>query len=110
MLCQIPFGSVTTYGDIARAIGSPGHARQVGWTLGNFPDGIELPCHRVVNSEGKLSGGWSFGHPEIMRQRLLEEGVPFQREYQVDLEMCRWDLEAMLSAADKMDDFENIPA
>lgn len=84
----IPWGRVTTYGAIARALGSVRGARMVGWALHAAPDG--LPCHRVVNRYGELSGGWHFGHPDVMKQLLMAEGVPFLAEYQVDLRRCLW--------------------
>ncbi len=60
----------------------------VGWALHAAPD--DLPCHRVVNRYGELSGGWHFGHPDVMKQLLMAEGVPFIAEYRVDLRRCLW--------------------
>ncbi len=90
IVARIPYGRVTTYGSIARALGSPRGARMVGWVLNGAYGGGDYPCHRVVNRIGYLSGGWHFGHPDIMRALLLEEGVPFIDEYQVDLKRCLW--------------------
>ena len=87
----IPSGSVTTYGRIARTIGDARGARMVGWTLNGLTATHGLPCHRVVNRTGELTGGWAFGHPDIMRQHLLDEGIPFRAEYEVDLAACVWD-------------------
>lgn len=113
IVARIPYGRVTTYGRIAQALGSIRGARLVGWALATVPDGHDLPCHRVVNRIGELSGGWHFGHPDIMRARLLAEGIPFRDEYQVDLAKCLWepwDEEAPDSAAtDEMDDLDFIP-
>lgn len=105
---QIPEGRVTTYGDIAIALGAPRGARQVGWAIAGAPPGLELPFHRVVNREGFLSGGWAFGHPEIMKQRLVAEGVPFRDEYTVDIARCRWTLGASSTPADEVHDFEQV--
>jgi len=105
---QIPRGRVTTYGDIARALGDPRGARQVGWAIAGSPAGLDLPFHRVVNREGFLSGGWAFGHPEIMKERLLAEGVPFIDEFTVDIKRCRWVPGDGSSAADEVDDLEQI--
>ena len=72
---EIPFGDVATYGDISRAIGSPGAARATGNALGANPMPIVVPCHRVVASGGKL-GGYTGG---IDRKKLLlglERGEP----------------------------------
>lgn len=87
----IPVGRVTTFGLIARALGSPRSARIVGGALMHTPEDRHIPAHRVVNRIGFLSGGWHFGHPDIMRDRLLAEGVPFKDEYTVDLVKVIWD-------------------
>lgn len=91
IVARIPPGRVTTYGRIARTLGEPRAARMVGWALLQVDDGLDLPCHRVVNRTGFLSGGWHFGHPDIMRGLLLDEGVPFKSEYEVDLARCVWE-------------------
>ena len=90
-VARIPFGRVTTYGRIARAVGEPRSARMVGWALTAPPPERDLPCHRVVNRVGFLSGGWHFGHPDVMKGLLLDEGIPFVSEYVVDLDRCVWD-------------------
>lgn len=87
----IPEGKVTTYGLIARALGRPRSARIVGWAVLRLPNGHDVPAHRLVNRVGYLSGGWHFGHPQVMRDLLLEEHVRFVNEYQVDLVACVWD-------------------
>lgn len=105
---QIPHGRVTSYGDIARALGDPRGARQVGWAIAGSPEGLDLPFHRVVNREGFLSGGWAFGHPEIMKQRLVAEGVPFIDEYTVDMKRCHWIPGEDSAPADEVDDLEQV--
>jgi len=90
VVTRIPAGRVTTYGRIAMAIGFPRAARIVGWTLAHLPDGVDVPAHRVVNREGRLTGAHAWGAPEIMRDLLEEEGVPFIGEWQVDLDGCVW--------------------
>jgi methylated-DNA-protein-cysteine methyltransferase related protein len=109
-IANIPYGRVTTYGDIAEAIGAPRNARRVGWVMHGLPSDNELPCHRVVNRDGDLTGGWMWGHPDIMKGLLLDEGVPFVREHRVDLAKCRWfpQDELDLAPADHMDDFDLI--
>ena len=87
---SIPRGKVTTYGDLARAAGIPRDARRVGWILNSVPADLDLPCHRVVNRRGELSGGWAFGHPDRMRQMLENEGVRFIEEYRVDMQRHHW--------------------
>jgi methylated-DNA-[protein]-cysteine S-methyltransferase len=64
---RIPYGSVATYGEVARAIGSPRAARATGNALGANPMPIVVPCHRVVASGGKV-GGYTGG---IGRKELL---------------------------------------
>src|SRR3954471_23357268 len=110
-IARIPFGRVTTYGDIAEAIGAPRNARRVGWVMHALPSDNDLPCHRVVNRDGDLTGGWMWGHPDIMKGLLLDEGVQFIRAHRVDMAKCRWypQDELDLAAADEMDDFDLIP-
>jgi methylated-DNA-protein-cysteine methyltransferase-like protein len=90
IVSQIPFGRVTTYGTIARALGTQRGARSVGWALSVAPEAADLPCHRVVNHKGFLSGGWHWGHPDIMAGLLRDEGVPFLEPHRVDLARCLW--------------------
>jgi methylated-DNA-protein-cysteine methyltransferase related protein len=90
MVSRIPHGRVTTYGSIARALGTPRAARSVGWALSLAPGEDTLPCHRVVDRNGFLSGGWHWGHPDVMAALLHDEGVPFLDPYRVDLAACLW--------------------
>jgi methylated-DNA-protein-cysteine methyltransferase-like protein len=110
IVARVPYGRVVTYGDIARATGSARRARMVGWVLNRLPEDNELPCHRVVNKDGYLSGGWQWGHPEIMKSLLLAENVRFRDEYVVDLAACQWFpwVDERLAAADEMDDFDLV--
>ena len=62
----------------------------MGWLVHDPPEDLELPCHRIVNREGRLSGGWAFGHPCVMRAMLEAEVVTFIEEYRVDLTIHRW--------------------
>lgn len=91
VVARIPRGRVTTYGRVARAIGDVRGARMVGWALSAVPPELDLPCHRVVNRVGELSGGWHFGHPDVMRALLVAEGIPFADDYQVDLRASLWE-------------------
>ncbi|MGN0807656.1 MAG: MGMT family protein [Candidatus Coproplasma sp.] len=86
---QIPLGKVATYGDIAREVGAPCCARQVGWALHNNPRPIEIPCHRVVFADGSLSKGFAFGGAEVQKQLLESEGVEVSSDYRVDLKKYR---------------------
>jgi len=80
----------------------------VGWAIAGSPAGLDLPFHRVVNRDGFLSGGWAFGHPEVMKQRLLADGVRFADEYTVDMKRCHWIPGDDSSATDEMDDLEQV--
>jgi methylated-DNA-protein-cysteine methyltransferase related protein len=90
VVAHIPRGRVTTYGAIARALGAPRAARSVGWALSVAPAEAGLPCHRVVDRNGNLSGGWHWGHPDVMAALLSDENVPFLEPYRVDLTRCLW--------------------
>jgi AraC family transcriptional regulator, regulatory protein of adaptative response / methylated-DNA-[protein]-cysteine methyltransferase len=70
-LLEIPSGSVTTYGDIAAAIGEPGASRAVGTAVGANPVSYLIPCHRVIRSTGEL-GGYAWG-PDRKRVMLALE-------------------------------------
>lgn len=86
IVSQIPSGRVTTYGIIATWAGWPSHSRMVGRTLRYAPEAALLPCHRVVNKEGRTAPGWS-------RQRVLleEEGVAFRPNGHVDMQRHLWE-------------------
>ena len=86
----VPKGKVVTYGDIARAIGSPRASRQVGWALHSNPYYGIVPCHRVVFKDGSLAPGFAFGGIDIQKSMLLSEGVEFKEDYKVDIEKYRW--------------------
>jgi len=96
---RIPPGRVTSYGRLARALGHPRGARQVGWALARTPDDLVLDAHRVVGHDGFLSGGWAFGAPEVQRALLEAEGVQFRADGRVDLERFLWSLEELELAA-----------
>ena len=89
IVAEIPTGKVTTYGRIAKMLGNPRLSRAVGYALSVSPS--NLPCHRVVDRNGKLAD--AFFHDGINEQQLLleEEGVPFTEQGLVDLEACIWD-------------------
>ena len=83
---QIPRGRVTTYGLIATLAGWPSHARMVGRTLRYTPGAELLPCHRVVNKEGRTAPGWNW-----QRTLLEEEGVRFKENGHVDMSSHLWE-------------------
>lgn len=88
---SIPHGKVTTYGHIAQAIGARSGARLVGWALNAvaLSDRLDIPCHRVVNRLGELSGRMHFETPHVMRERLQAEKVTFKGDV-VDLSQHLW--------------------
>ena len=80
---KIPQGRVTTYGDIARSIGTR-DARRVGHAL-HANRNNQVPCHRVVFGDGSLAPGYAFGGPRVQKNKLLSEGVSFKSDGKVDL-------------------------
>ena len=88
---KIPEGKVTTYGDIARAIGAPRCARQVGWALHCNPQPGVIPCHRVVFSNGSVCTGFAFGGPEVQAAMLKAEGVEVYDDLKINLKKYRWE-------------------
>jgi len=73
LTCNIPKGRVTTYGELARALGSPRAARAVGNALHANTRPVVVPCHRVVRADGSI-GGYGGGVPRKV-ELLHEEGV-----------------------------------
>ncbi len=86
---RIPKGKVATYGQLAKMAGSPGAARAVGMTMSRNPDIKLTPCHRVVASNGKLTG-YAYGKGISTKKHLLmKEGVSFIKDI-VDLITSQW--------------------
>ncbi|MCL2618525.1 MAG: methylated-DNA--[protein]-cysteine S-methyltransferase [Defluviitaleaceae bacterium] len=77
---QIPLGKVTTYGQLARALGNPRAARAVGWAMRHCPE--HLPWQRVVMADGTVTGG---EHAGVRRALLEAEGIVFRKDGRVDL-------------------------
>ena len=92
VVATIPYGKVTTYGAIAEVCGVKSAARTVGWAL-NSAANSNLPCHRVVNRVGALSGKFHFGSPTLMRDLLESEGIEFTSDDCVDMKKHFWDPE-----------------
>ena len=86
---SIPRGKVATYGQIALFLGNRNYARVVGNILHGNPDPEHIPCHRVVNAQGKLSRSYAFGGIEAQRRLLASEGVVFKNDYIVDLSVSQ---------------------
>lgn len=88
---QVPHGRVTSYGAIARYLGTARSARVVGWAM-NQSHGLEdVPAHRVVNRMGLLTGKHHFGGTRLMEQLLENEGVRVSENRVVDFEALFWD-------------------
>ncbi len=88
VVTQIPYGKVTTYGAIAEACGIRSAARTVGWAI-NGASSV-LPCHRVVNRFGALTGRMHFGDENLMEELLRSENIEFTDEGYVNLEKHLW--------------------
>ena len=88
LVARIPYGRVTTYGQIARLIGNPRLSRIVGCAMNAAP--ADLPCHRVVNRFGGLCDAFLPLGRETHRMLLELEGVPFLPDGTVDLEKVMW--------------------
>ena len=89
VVAKIPYGRVTTYGDIAEACGTRSAARTVGWAI-NGASVTGLPCHRVVNRYDALTGRLHFGDPDLMEDMLRSEGIEFDKDGCVILEKYLW--------------------
>ncbi len=87
----IPYGRVTTYGAVAKAIGSPQSARMVGWAL-NKSSTLEnpVPAHRVLNRNGMLSGKKAFGNPNLMQELLEQEGHQIENDTVLNFKDSLW--------------------
>ncbi len=85
----VPAGRVTTYGDVAAALGSPRVARHVGWALAALRD-EDVPWHRVINARGTISFKGDTARGELQRSRLEAEGVSFDERGRVALKQLRW--------------------
>jgi len=89
---KIPEGRVTSYGAIARALGTAGSSRMVGYALrasqGIYPP---VPAHRVVNRIGMLSGKSAFGSQTMMQQLLENESITVENDQVVNFEILFWE-------------------
>ena len=88
LLKTIPKGKVTTYGDIAKALGKPRSSRVVGYALHSNPDPENIPCFKVVNKDGFLTPAFVFGGLEIQKALLENDGVKVEVD-RVDLSKYR---------------------
>jgi methylated-DNA-protein-cysteine methyltransferase-like protein len=86
---QIPRGKVSTYGGIAKLSGLPGHARLVGYALHSTPHDINIPWHRVINAQGRISLPKNDGAYSRQKKLLIKEGITFRGE-KIDLTKYGW--------------------
>lgn len=87
---KVPHGKVATYGQIAAMCGNPRLARVVGYALHKNPEPGVIPCHRIVNREGRVSPAFAFGGENVQISLLRAEGVEVSDEGYVSLERYRY--------------------
>ena len=90
---QIPYGKVTSYGAIAKALGTARSARMVGWAMNASHHLEDVPAHRVVNRKGLLTGKFHFDGTNVMQQLLESEGIVVKNNQIVDFEAHFWEPE-----------------
>lgn len=89
---QIPAGRVTSYGAIAKYLGTAGSARMVGWAMNTSHSHSEfVPAHRVVNRNGLLTGKHHFDHPNAMQELLEAEGFIIEENRILNFKERFWD-------------------
>jgi methylated-DNA-protein-cysteine methyltransferase-like protein len=89
---KIPYGRVTSYGAIARYLGTAGSSRMVGWAMNSSHNSLQsIPAHRVVNRNGLLTGKRHFGGTNIMQQLLESEGVKIENDRITNFTEVFWD-------------------
>lgn len=87
----IPEGRVTSYGAIAKYLGSPRSSRMVGWAMNASHQEKGIPAHRVVNRNGLLTGKVHFQPPEAMEARLHAEGILVKDDQIQNFTSVFWD-------------------
>ena len=87
---QIPYGKVTSYGAIAKALGTARSARMVGWAMNACHNRDDVPAHRVVNRKGLLTGKHHFDGTNLMQQLLESEGIEVVDNQIIDFEKHFW--------------------
>jgi methylated-DNA-protein-cysteine methyltransferase-like protein len=89
----IPRGRVTSYGSIAKALGTPKSSRMVGWAMNASHKLPDVPAHRVVNRIGLLTGKMHFETPSKMQELLEEEGVEIVKDRVIHFKDLFWDVQ-----------------
>lgn len=87
----IPKGRVTSYGAIAKALGTPKSSRMVGYAMNAAHSQPEVPAHRVLNRNGMLTGKMHFASPTQMEERLSAEGIAIKNDKVLDFDHHFWD-------------------
>ncbi len=90
---QIPYGKVTSYGAIAKTLGTARSARMVGWAMNAAHNLEDVPAHRVVNRKGLLTGKHHFDGTNLMQQLLESEGIVVVNNQIMDFEKHFWEPE-----------------
>lgn len=90
VVSKIPKGKVATYGQVAMLAGNPRWARVVGYALHVNPEPFIIPCHRVVNREGRISDSFAFGGGDAQKVLLENEGIVFETDGHIDLNKYLW--------------------
>ncbi len=94
---QIPAGRATSYGAIARFLGSSQSSRMVGWAMNAAHQVLPpVPAHRVVNRNGMLSGKMHFATPTFMEELLVAEGVLVENDSILNWKAVYWDPETLI--------------
>lgn len=83
-LLQVPKGQITTYGELAKAVGLKNGQRAIGKIMNKNPYPVIVPCHRVVNSDGKI-GGYAYGE-KVKTNMLTKEGIKIKKGKILDFE------------------------
>ena len=83
-LLEVPKGKITTYGEIAKAIGLKNGQRVIGKIMNKNPYPVIVPCHRVIKSDGKI-GGYAWGE-KVKAKMLLNEGIKIKNGKILDVE------------------------
>ncbi|WP_268848092.1 MGMT family protein [Flavobacterium aestivum] len=87
----IPYGKVTSYGAIAKVLGSARSARMVGWAMNAAHNLEDVPAHRVVNRKGMLTGKHHFDGTNLMQQLLESEGIVVVDNQIMNFESVFWE-------------------
>ncbi|MBR7132125.1 MAG: MGMT family protein [Clostridia bacterium] len=90
VVCRIPEGKVATYGQVAALAGNSRWSRVVGYALHRNPTPGKIPCHRVVNREGRTTASFAFGGEAVQKGLLEKEGIKFGKDGCIDLRLYGW--------------------